>query len=96
MKEIFTKFKIDEDESLTTSSDVISLDDLDTEAGLSTSPIIDVDKSVKLLDKASSKICKKCDSVKPPKSHHCSTCGHCIARMDHHCPWVNNCVGYYN
>ena len=40
--------------------------------------------------------CKKCDCVKPPKSHHCSTCGRCVARMDHHCPWVNNCVGYYN
>lgn len=40
--------------------------------------------------------CKKCNSFKPPKSHHCSTCGRCVARMDHHCPWVNNCVGYYN
>lgn len=46
--------------------------------------------------KALSRKCKRCDCVKPPKSHHCSTCGRCVARMDHHCPWVNNCVGYYN
>ena len=49
-----------------------------------------------VLLKALSRKCKRCDCVKPPKSHHCSTCGRCIARMDHHCPWVNNCVGYYN
>jgi uncharacterized membrane protein len=42
------------------------------------------------------KECKKCDSFKPPGSHHCSTCNGCIARMDHHCPWINNCVGFYN
>ena len=42
------------------------------------------------------RMCKKCDKIKIPQSHHCSTCGHCLARMDHHCPWVNNCVGYYN
>ena len=51
---------------------------------------------VKYLDHIMNKICKKCDSLKPPASHHCSTCRRCIARMDHHCPWVNNCVGYYN
>lgn len=52
--------------------------------------------SVKFLDDLLNKKCKKCNSVKPPMSHHCSICKRCIARMDHHCPWVNNCVGYYN
>lgn len=52
-------------------------------------------RNVRFLDKVMSKKCKKCNSIKPPKSHHCSTCRHCVARMDHHCPWVNNCVGYY-
>ena len=42
------------------------------------------------------KKCKRCETIKAPKSHHCSICKRCIARMDHHCPWVNNCVGYYN
>lgn len=42
------------------------------------------------------RVCKKCDVLKVPMSHHCSTCKSCIARMDHHCPWVNNCVGYWN
>ena len=42
------------------------------------------------------RMCKKCDKIKIPQSHHCSTCKQCIARMDHHCPWVNNCVGYWN
>jgi uncharacterized OB-fold protein len=51
---------------------------------------------VKYLDFIMNKQCKKCNSLKPPNSHHCSTCGRCIARMDHHCPWVNNCVGFYN
>lgn len=53
-------------------------------------------RSVKFLDDLMNKKCKKCNSIKPPASHHCSICGRCIARMDHHCPWVNNCVGYYN
>ena len=52
-------------------------------------------RNVRFLDKIMSKKCKKCNSIKPPHSHHCSTCKACIARMDHHCPWVNNCVGYY-
>lgn len=37
--------------------------------------------------------CKKCDQLKPPRSHHCSICGKCVMRMDHHCPWMGNCVG---
>lgn len=41
-------------------------------------------------------ICKKCDSPKPPRTHHCSICNTCILKMDHHCPWINNCVGFYN
>ena len=53
-------------------------------------------KKVKFISEILAKKCKKCNSVKPPMSHHCSICGRCIARMDHHCPWVNNCVGYYN
>jgi hypothetical protein len=52
--------------------------------------------NVRFLDRILSKKCKKCNSIKPPHSHHCSTCKRCIARMDHHCPWVNNCVGFYN
>ena len=51
---------------------------------------------LKFLTNVLNKKCKKCNSLKPPGSHHCSTCQACIARMDHHCPWVNNCVGYYN
>ena len=48
------------------------------------------------MKKTIGKQCKKCESLKPPGSHHCSTCEGCVARMDHHCPWVNNCVGYNN
>ncbi|XP_050421560.1 palmitoyltransferase ZDHHC16 isoform X2 [Adelges cooleyi] len=40
--------------------------------------------------------CKKCDSPRPPRTHHCSVCNKCILKMDHHCPWLNNCVGFYN
>lgn len=42
------------------------------------------------------KYCKKCDLIKPPRTHHCSMCDQCILKMDHHCPWVGNCVGIYN
>ncbi|VVC36246.1 Hypothetical protein CINCED_3A005520 [Cinara cedri] len=41
-------------------------------------------------------MCKKCDSPKPPRTHHCSVCNKCIIKMDHHCPWLNNCIGFYN
>jgi hypothetical protein len=37
--------------------------------------------------------CKKCNDIKPPRTHHCSICGKCVMRMDHHCPWTGNCVG---
>lgn len=42
------------------------------------------------------RICKKCHSEKPVRTHHCSVCQECILRMDHHCPWINNCVGLNN
>ncbi|GAB7357831.1 hypothetical protein MBLNU230_g0003t1 [Neophaeotheca triangularis] len=40
--------------------------------------------------------CKKCQSVKPDRTHHCSTCGTCVLKMDHHCPWLATCVGLRN
>jgi palmitoyltransferase len=42
------------------------------------------------------RFCKKCDSYKPPRSHHCKQCKRCVLKMDHHCPYINNCVGYMN
>ena len=41
-------------------------------------------------------ICGKCDSYKPPKSHHDRVSSRCIARMDHWCPWTNNAIGAKN
>jgi len=41
-------------------------------------------------------MCKKCNVLKPPRTHHCPICRTCVVRMDHHCPWVLNCVGYRN
>ena len=40
--------------------------------------------------------CKKCQNIKPDRTHHCSICNSCVLKMDHHCPWMNNCVGFYN
>jgi hypothetical protein len=60
-----------------------------------TSSVVVNARNVRFLDKLMSKKCKKCNSIKPPHSHHCSICKRCIAHMDHHCPWVNNCVGFY-
>lgn len=40
--------------------------------------------------------CKKCNNIKPDRTHHCSTCGKCVLKMDHHCPWLATCVGLRN
>lgn len=40
--------------------------------------------------------CTKCQSYKPPRTHHCSKCNVCVMAMDHHCPWTLNCVGAKN
>ena len=42
------------------------------------------------------RFCKKCQCVKPDRTHHCSTCGQCVLKMDHHCPWLATCVGLRN
>ncbi|KIW22948.1 uncharacterized protein PV07_11189 [Cladophialophora immunda] len=39
--------------------------------------------------------CRKCEAVKPPRSHHCRVCKRCIPKMDHHCPWTVNCVSHF-
>lgn len=41
-------------------------------------------------------ICKTCQKMKPPRTHHCSTCERCVIRMCHHCPWVGTCIGFRN
>lgn len=48
------------------------------------------------LVRENTKLCGRCNSVKPGKAHHCRTCARCIVKMDHHCPWVNNCIGIFN
>lgn len=35
--------------------------------------------------------CRKCNQMKPDRSHHCSVCGVCILRMDHHCVFIGTC-----
>lgn len=80
-------------------SNIMDDDEIDTDATKDVEEDEGIDchmKNIHYLDTILSKKCKKCNSVKPPGSHHCSICLHCVARMDHHCPWVNNCVGYYN
>lgn len=41
-------------------------------------------------------VCAKCETFRPPRSHHCKRCRRCVRRMDHHCPWTNNCIGELN
>lgn len=75
-----------------------SIDSTDTESTSALKmPEPDLDHTtVRQMEIMLNKKCKKCYTIKAPKSHHCSICKRCVARMDHHCPWVNNCVGYYN
>lgn len=40
--------------------------------------------------------CKKCNFIKPLRTHHCSVCNKCVMLMDHHCMWTNNCIGLHN
>ena len=40
--------------------------------------------------------CTKCDSWKPPRTHHCRYCRRCVLMYDHHCSWVGNCIGHGN
>lgn len=64
----------------------------------------DIDEETKALqiddperqDGKNYRFCRRCNCVKPMRSHHCSICNKCVLKMDHHCPWVNNCVGYAN
>jgi len=42
------------------------------------------------------RFCKKCQTLKPDRTHHCSSCGRCVLKMDHHCPWLATCVGLHN
>ncbi|KIW19680.1 hypothetical protein PV08_00254 [Exophiala spinifera] len=44
---------------------------------------------------ARQRYCRKCEAVKPPRSHHCRVCKRCIPKMDHHCPWTVNCVSHF-
>ena len=54
------------------------------------------EKTMPDLDGSWEKRCKKCDDLKPARTHHCSVCNSCVFLMDHHCPWVNNCLGLEN
>jgi len=40
--------------------------------------------------------CHKCETNRPPRSHHCRICKLCVLEYDHHCPWINGCIGYNN
>ncbi|KAJ9663662.1 palmitoyltransferase for Vac8p [Neophaeococcomyces mojaviensis] len=42
------------------------------------------------------RFCKKCQVLKPDRTHHCSTCKRCVLKMDHHCPWLSTCLGLHN
>ena len=40
--------------------------------------------------------CKKCNILRPKRTHHCRYCNKCIIRMDHHCFSLNKCIGKRN
>ncbi|XP_020717113.1 probable palmitoyltransferase ZDHHC24 isoform X2 [Ceratitis capitata] len=40
--------------------------------------------------------CRKCLSVKPPRSFHCQVCNKCILKYSHHCVFTGCCIGHYN
>ena len=40
--------------------------------------------------------CKKCNILRPKRSHHCRYCNQCILEMDHHCFSLNKCIGKNN
>ncbi|KAI0289309.1 DHHC palmitoyltransferase-domain-containing protein [Multifurca ochricompacta] len=42
------------------------------------------------------RFCRRCEIVKPPRTHHCRACGMCVMKYDHHCPWIGQCVGAQN
>lgn len=40
------------------------------------------------------KVCRLCDTYKPPRSHHCSVCNCCFLKLDHHCYLFGSCIGF--
>jgi len=40
------------------------------------------------------KVCLKCKSFKPLRTHHCSICNACVLRMDHHCRKKKNSIEF--
>lgn len=52
--------------------------------------------SITVSSTGAQRYCKKCQHVKPDRTHHCSTCKRCVLKMDHHCPWLSTCLGLHN
>ena len=57
----------------------------------------------KLLRTTVYKRCRKCNTLKPVRTHHCSICDSCNLQMDRnysliidHCPWMGTCIGHHN
>ncbi|MBW0540119.1 hypothetical protein O181_079834 [Austropuccinia psidii MF-1] len=48
------------------------------------------------ISQVENRFCKKCQIIKPHRSHHCRHCDTCVLKMDHHCPWIGGCVGARN
>ena len=40
--------------------------------------------------------CKKCNILRPKRTHHCRYCNKCVLTMDHHCFSLNKCIGKNN